>query len=369
MLKTTPFHARHLAHKGRMVDFAGYDMPVQFTGIIPEHRRVRTTVGVFDVAHMGRIEVRGPAAEKWLNRMTTNDVSALAVNQAQYSTMCYPDAGIVDDLVVYRLADHYLLVVNGANNAKDTAWLRQHAGPDVEMTNVTDRMAQLAVQGPRAEEVVRQVCSIDVSPIGFYRAAPGDIAGVEGLVSRTGYTGEDGFELYFPAGHAEQVWDAVFEAGRPHDIEPIGLGARDTLRMEMKYALYGNDIDQTTNPLEAGLGFVVRLDKPDGFIGSDPLLRVKAEKPARRLVCLRMKEHGIPRPGCTVFDGRDRVGKVTSGTMSPSLGIGIALAYVNRGHTKSGTTLQIDVRGTRHPAEIVKPPFYRQGSRKQDNSK
>ncbi len=364
MPKITPFHAKHLAHNGRMVDFAGYDMPVRFTGIIPEHKRVRTTVGVFDVAHMGRIEVRGPQAEKWLNRMTTNDVSALAVNQAQYSVLCYPDAGIVDDLVVYRLEDHYLLVVNGANNAKDTAWLRQHTGPGAEMTNVTEQMAQLAIQGPKAEAVVQQVCSIDVSPIGFYWAAPGEIAGSIGLISRTGYTGEDGFELYFPAEDAERVWDAVFEAGKPHDIEPIGLGARDTLRMEMKYALYGNDIDQSTNPLEAGLGFVVKLDKPDGFVGSDALLRVKADKPKRRLVCLQMRERGIPRPKYDVFDGRDKVGRVTSGTMSPSLDVGIALAYVKRGHTKSGTVLRVGIRGTRTEAEIVKPPFYRQGSRK-----
>lgn len=364
MLKTTPFHAKHVAAGGRMVDFAGYDLPVQFRGIIPEHRRVRSTVGVFDVSHMGRIEVRGDGAERWLNRMTTNDTSALAENQAQYSVLCYPDGGIVDDLVVYRLADHWLLVVNGANNDKDTAWLRQHAGPDVEMDNVTDRVAQLAVQGPNAEAVMQPLCSTDLAAIGFYWAAPSDIAGVTGLVSRTGYTGEDGFEIYFPAEQADKVWDAVFESGKAHEIEPIGLGARDTLRMEMKYALYGNDIDRTTNPIEAGLGFVVKLDKPGGFVGSDVLQRIHQDKPKRRLVCLDMQDRGIPRPGYKVFAPDGETGSVTSGTMSPSLGRGIAIGYVGRRSAKAGTELAIDIRGARQACTVVKPPFYREGSRK-----
>ena len=364
MLKTTPFHDRHVAAGGRMVEFAGYEMPVQFRGIIPEHERVRSTVGVFDVSHMGRIEVRGSDAERWLNRMTTNDVSALAENQAQYSVLCYPDGGIVDDLVVYRLADHYLLVVNGANNDKDTAWLKQHIGGAAEMENVTDRTAQLAVQGPVAEKVIQPLCDVDLSEIEFYWSRPARVAEVPGLISRTGYTGEDGFELYFPAEQANKVYDAVFSSGSEHDIEPIGLGARDTLRMEMKYALYGNDIDRTTNPLEAGLGFVVKLDKPGGFVGSDVLARVKADKPERRLVCLLVQERGIPRPGQEVFADGEPVGKVTSGTMSPSLKQGIALAYVRRGRTKSGTKLEIDIRGRKTACEVVKPPFYRHGSRK-----
>ncbi len=364
MLKKTPFHARHVAAGGRMVEFAGYDMPVQFKGIIPEHNRVRTTVGVFDVSHMGRIEVRGADAEKWLNHMTTNDVSALAVNQAQYSVLCYPDGGIVDDLVVYRLTDHWLLVVNGANNDKDTAWLEEHLEGDVRMENVTLKMAQLAVQGPKAEAVLQPLSSIDLSPIGFYWAAPGEIAGVPTLISRTGYTGEDGFELYFPADAGEKVWDAVFEAGAGDDIEPIGLGARDTLRLEMKYALYGNDIDKTTNPVEAGLSFVTALDKPGGFIGSDVLQQVKADKPKRRLVCLQMADRGIPRPHYKILAGDDEVGQVTSGTMSPSLGTGIALGYVRRKHARSGTELSIDIRGRKSAAAVVKPPFYKDGSRK-----
>ncbi|UCG44361.1 MAG: glycine cleavage system aminomethyltransferase GcvT [candidate division WOR-3 bacterium] len=364
MLKTTPFHARHVRAGGRMVEFAGYDMPVQFKGIIPEHNRVRTTVGVFDVSHMGRIEVRGSGAAGWLNRMTTNDVTALDTNQAQYSVMCYPDGGIVDDLVVYRLEDRWLLVVNGANNDKDTAWLEQHLEADVQLDNVTAEMAQLAVQGPKSEPVLEKVSSVDLAPIGFYWAAPGEVAGVRMLISRTGYTGEDGFELYFPPEAGDKVWDAVFEAGAGFDIEPIGLGARDTLRMEMKYALYGNDIDKTTNPIEAGLSFVTALDKQGGFIGCDALRRVREDKPKRRLVCLQMTGGGIPRPHYRIFAGDDEAGEVTSGTMSPSLGTGIAIGYVRRKHAKAGTELEIDIRGTKAAAVVVKPPFYKDGSRK-----
>jgi aminomethyltransferase len=364
MLKLTPFHDRHVAAGGRMVDFAGYDLPVQFHGIIPEHVRVRTTVGVFDVSHMGRIEVRGKDALAFVNRMTTNDVTKLAVNQAQYSVLCYPDGGIVDDLVVYRLADHYLLVVNGANNEKDTAWLREHLSGDVQMENITGPQAQLAVQGPKAEAVMEKVCSVPLSPIGFYWATTCDVAGVKALVSRTGYTGEDGFEAYFPAEKALAVWDAIFAAGAEFGIEPIGLGARDTLRMEMKMALYGNDIDKTTNPIEAGLSWVVALDKPDGFIASDVLKKVEAEKPARRLVCLEMQDRSIARPLYPILLEGQPAGSVTSGTLSPSLNKGIALGYVRRKWTKAGTQLEVDIRGRAAAAVIVKPPFYKHGSRK-----
>ena len=364
MLKLTPFHERHLAAGGKMVDFAGYDLPVQFHGIIPEHTRVRTTVGVFDVSHMGRIEVRGSDTLKFINRMTTNDASKLAVNQAQYSVFCYPDGGIVDDLVAYRLPDYYFLVVNGANNAKDTAWLKEHLSGDVKMDNVTDQQAQLAIQGPKAEAVMQKICNIPLSPIGFYWAAQCEVAGVKSLVSRTGYTGEDGFEAYFPATSALKIWDAIFAAGKEFDIEPIGLGARDTLRMEMKMTLYGNDIDKTTNPIEAGLSWVVALDKQEGFIGSDVLRKVEAEKPARRLVCLEMQDRSIARPHYPILVQGQPVGAVTSGTLSPSLNQGIALGYVKRQFAKAGTEVQVDIRGRSAAAVIVKPPFYRHGSRK-----
>jgi aminomethyltransferase len=364
MLKVTPFHEKHIAAGGKMVNFAGYDLPVLFRGIIPEHTRVRTTVGVFDVSHMGRVEVRGKDALSFINRVTTNDASKLAVNQVQYSVLCYPDGGIVDDLVVYRFADYYLLVVNGANNAKDTKWLQEHLSGDVVMKNITDEQAQLAIQGPKAEAVMQKICSIPLAPIDFYWAAHCEVAGVRAMVSRTGYTGEDGFEAYFRTSDATRVWDALFAAGKEFDIEPIGLGARDTLRMEMKMTLYGNDIDQTTNPIEAGLGWVVALDKLEGFIGSDVLRKVSEEKPVRRLVCLEMKDKSIARPHYPVRSAGRQVGLVTSGTMSPSLGKGIALGYVRRDVAKAGTELEVDVRGRSAAAVIVKPPFYKHGSRR-----
>jgi aminomethyltransferase len=364
MIKQTPFYPRHLSAGGKIVEFAGYHLPLQFKGIIPEHHRVRTTVGVFDVSHMGRIKVSGRTALEFINRMTTNDVRELAVYQAQYSVMCYPDGGIVDDLVVYRLPDSFLLVVNGANNQKDTDWLNQHCPNDVQIENITAELAQLAVQGPKAEPCLQKICNINLAPIGFYWAAEGKIAGVDCLISRTGYTGEDGFELYIPAEQALTVWDALMDAGQEFEIEPIGLGARDTLRLEMKYCLYGNDIDQTTNPLEAGLGFVVKLDKPEGFIGADVLKKIAAEKPKRRLVCLEMIDRAIPRPRLPVFADGQQIGITTSGTMSPSLNKGIALAYVQRQFGQNGTELTVEIRNRPAKAVVVPPPFYKSGSRK-----
>ncbi|MEO0069337.1 MAG: glycine cleavage system aminomethyltransferase GcvT [candidate division WOR-3 bacterium] len=369
MIKTTPFYPRHIESGGKMVEFAGYYLPLQFRGIIPEHHRVRTTVGIFDVSHMGRIIISGKDALSFVNWLTTNDAAKLAVNQAQYSVMCYPDGGIVDDLVVYRLAEsEFLLVVNGANNDKDTAWLKQHLKEDVSLKNVTESVAQIAVQGPKAEPVLQKICSIDLSGLGFYWAAQGKVAGVDVLISRTGYTGEDGFEVYIPAEEALKVWDEVMAAGRDFEIEPIGLGARDTLRLEMKYCLYGNDIDQTTNPLEAGLGFVVKLDKPDGFIGAEALKRTLEGKPQRRLVCLEMLDKGIPRPKYEVVVESDgevkKVGRVTSGTLSPSLNKGIALAYVAQQFSKVGVEVMVDVRERKQRAVVVQPPFYKHGSRK-----
>lgn len=348
-----------------MVPFAGYELPLQFRGIITEHHRVRTTVGLFDVSHMGRIIVRGQDALAFVSQVTTNDPAELAVNQAQYSVMCYDDGGIVDDLVVYRRKDDFLLVVNGANNEKDTRWLQEHLTGDVTIENVTDQMAQLALQGPQAEPTLQKISSVPLSSLGFYWATQCHLAGIDAFVSRTGYTGEDGFELYFSVTDAGKLWDTIFAAGQEFSIEPIGLGARDTLRLEMKMALYGNDIDETTNPLEAGLSWVVKLHKPGGFIGADALRKIDAEGPRRRLVCLKMQDNSIPRPRYPVLADGKPVGYVTSGTMSPSLNQGIALAYVAREYAKSGTALAVDIRGKPAPALVVKPPFYKQGSRKQ----
>ncbi|MEO0107923.1 MAG: glycine cleavage system aminomethyltransferase GcvT [candidate division WOR-3 bacterium] len=363
-MNRTPFYSRHVAHGGRLVEFAGFELPLQFRGILSEHERVRTTVGVFDVSHMGRIEVRGRDATSFVNWMTTNDVSQLAPMQAQYSVFCYPDAGIVDDLVVYRLEDCYLLVVNGANRMKDLSWLKDNRRGDVEIVDLTMQMAQLAVQGPRSEAVMQKLVDCDLSALRFYWATRCKLNGIGVLISRTGYTGEDGFEVYLPAGQGEVVWDAIMAAGKEFEIEPIGLGARDTLRLEMKYCLYGNDIDQTTNPLEAGLGFVTKLDKPNGFVGRDALLRIKAEGVRRRLVGVEFSGHDFPRPGCEILVQGERRGHITSGTMSPSLRRGIGLAYVDVPHATVGTELQVLIRGREAPAKVVATPFYRSGSRK-----
>ncbi|MBD3285422.1 glycine cleavage system aminomethyltransferase GcvT [candidate division WOR-3 bacterium] len=360
----TPFYEKILQAGGRMVPFAGYSMPMQFEGIIPEHTKVRQSVGVFDVSHMGRVEVKGPQALEFLEHLVTNHVSKLQMFQAVYTVMCYPEGGIVDDLLIYRLPEHYLVVVNANNNAKDQAWMREQAeGYDVEIIDRTADIGQLAVQGPRAEDVLSKLTETNLSEIGFYQGIQTELAGVEMFISRTGYTGEDGFELYIPAAHAEAVWDKVFEAGKEEGIAPIGLGARDTLRLEMKYALYGNDIDKTTNPIEAGLSWVVKLDKPR-FVGKEALEKVKEKKPSRRLVCLEVKDKGIPRPHDLIMTEGEELGHVTSGTFSPSLQKGIALGYVRRGHTKSGTELKIRTRRGEIPVEVVKPPFYKNASHK-----
>jgi len=339
-------------------------MPIQFEGIIPEHMKVREAVGVFDVSHMGRVEVKGPQALEFLDNLVTNEVSKLEMYQAVYTVMCYPDGGIVDDLLIYRMPGHYLVVVNAANNEKDQAWMREQAKAfDVEIGDRTAETGQLAVQGPKVEKVLSKLTSDNLTDIGFYEGLETELAGVRMFVSRTGYTGEDGFELYLPAEHAVVVWDKVFEAGADEGIAPIGLGARDTLRLEMKYALYGNDIDKTTNPIEAGLSWVVKLDKPN-FIAKDVLEKVKEEKPSRRLVCLEVKDKGIPRPHDVILAEGEDVGNVTSGTFSPSLKKGIALGYVKKGHTKSGTELKVRTRRDEIPAVIVKPPFYKDASHK-----
>lgn len=364
MIKRTPFFEKHLANKGKMVEFAGYEMPVQFHGIIAEHNRVRTTVGVFDVSHMGRIEIRGNDRYAFVNRVTTNDVNSLTPFQAQYSVFCYPDAGIVDDLVIYNLSDYLLLVVNGANNEKDTNWLLENKLGDVKIENKTLAIAQLAIQGPKSEIVLQKITDINLSEIKFYWAAKAKVASVDMLVSRTGYTGEDGFELYFDTKYASSVWDAIFSAGKEFEIAPIGLGARDTLRLEMKYCLYGNDIDKTTNPLEAGLGFVTKLDKPNGFIGSEVLKQIKAKGLSRKLIGFEMMGKEIPRPHYEIFKDGQKIGFVTSGTSSPSLKKGIGLAYVKTEFSNVGQEFEVDIRGEKAEAIVVKTPFYKQGTRK-----
>jgi aminomethyltransferase len=362
-LIATPFNQFHLQAGAKMVPFAGYHMPLQYKGIIAEHRAVRENVGMFDLSHMGEFEVTGPDALAFLQRTTTNNVAALDPGQIQYNCMTYADGGIVDDLLVYRLdTESYLLVVNAANIAKDFEWLSSHVSGDLKLRDRSREYGLLAIQGPNAEQVVAEITDYPLADMPYYTCATAVIGGAEVLFSRTGYTGEDGFEIYILEADCTKVWEAAMAAGQRHGMELIGLGARDTLRLEMKMALYGNDIDQTTSPIEAGLGFIVYLDKD--FIGKEVVARHKEEKPSRRLICLELNEKGIPRPGYEIYDNDTALGKVTSGTMSPSLNKPIALGYVARSHARIGTTVEIDIRGRRFPATVVKPPFYKHGTHK-----
>jgi aminomethyltransferase len=346
-----------------MVPFAGFEMPVQYpTGITAEHRAVRERVGLFDVSHMGEFELRGPDAHSLAQRVTVNDVSKLAVGQAQYSAMCLESGGIVDDLLVYRYPDHYMLVVNASNHDKDLAWVQGAAGElDVEVVDRSDEIALLAVQGPAARELLRPLVDFDVDEVGYYRFREGTVAGVSGTISATGYTGEDGFELYVPAEHAPGLWRTVLEVGEAAGLVPTGLGARDSLRLEMGYPLYGNDLDEAHTPLEASLGWLTKLDKGD-FIGRVALLAQKQSGVRRRLVGLVLAERGFPRPAYKVLSNGEEVGVVTSGTVSPTLGDGIAMAYVPTRFVEPGTEMEIDLRGKRARARVVRPPFYARGS-------
>ncbi len=363
MLKT-PFYTKHLENNGRMVEFAGHLLPLQFKGIISEHLRVRKTVGVFDVSHMGRFEITGKDAFEFVNYVTTNDVLSLAPFQVQYSVFCLPNGGIVDDLLVYNLSDYIMLVPNGANREKDFNWLLNNKKGDVEIVDRTFDIAQLAVQGPKAESVLQKIVNIDLSKIKFYWSARTQLADVNILVSRTGYTGEDGFELYFDAKYAEKVWDVIFQTGQEYEIEPCGLGARDSLRLEMKYCLYGNDIDETTNPLEAGLGFVTKLNKQRPFIGQDALIKIKENGIKRKLIGFEMNDDAIARPHYEIMKDGKPLGKVTSGIFSPSLNKGIGLGYVPTEYSQIGTILEINIRNKVSKATVVETPFYKSGSRK-----
>jgi aminomethyltransferase len=362
-VKKTALHDIHEHLGAKIVRFAGYLMPVYYTSILEEHRRVRSTVGLFDVSHMGEFEIRGNDALAFLQRLTTNDVAALEVNQVQYSVMCYPDGGIVDDLLVYRLEDHYLLVVNAANLDKDFEWLHKNIEGEVQLENRSDETTLLALQGPKAEEVLSPLVTIDHAQVAYYHCQPGEVAGHDALISRTGYTGEDGFEIYCDPQNAKDIWNALLESGKGLDIQPAGLGARDTLRLEMKYALYGNDIDHTTNPLEAGLGWVVKLKKGD-FIGKQALLEAKTEGLKRKLVGFETEGRIFPRKDLRIHKDGSEIGRVTSGTFSPSLNRGIGMGYVASAHAKIGTQIDLDIRGKGVSGQVVETPFYKKYSHK-----
>ena len=362
MAKKTPFYQMHLKHNAKMVEFAGYLMPIQYKGIMEEHKKVRSKVGMFDLSHMGEFFVSGKDAEKFLQKVTLNDVKKLALYQVQYSAMCYTDGGIVDDLLVYKLPDRWMLVVNAANIEKDWGWLEKNLFGDVQIENVSDQTALLAIQGPWAEKVFSKLTDYDLNQLRFYWAAEDKIAGTKILFSRTGYTGEDGFELYFEPELAERLWEATLEAGKEFEIEPIGLGARDSLRLEMKYMLYGNDIDQTTNPIEAGLSWIVKFDKGD-FIGREELLKAK-ENIKRKLLAFEMTNKAIPRPHYEIFKNGTEIGEVTSGAFSPSLEKGIGLGYVATEYSEIGSEFEIIIRDKTHLAKVVKAPFWKNYSHK-----
>lgn len=357
-MKRTPFYPIHAALGAKLVEFGGFEMPVQYSGIIDEHLAVRKRVGVFDVSHMGEFEVRGGGALDFLQRVTVNDVSKLVEGKAQYSAMCYDDGGIVDDLLVYHCGDYYMLVVNASNIQKDYEWLKAHIQGDVQLRDVSDETALLAVQGPKSLATLRNLTSVDLSKIEYYRFVRGTLADVPMMISRTGYTGELGFEIYFRADEAtaRKVWDEVFEAGAEFGMAPVGLGARDTLRLEMGFCLYGNDIDKTTNPLEAGLGWITKLDKGE-FIGKQTLVRVKQEGLKRRLVAFTLPEKTLARHGYPLKLNGSAVGYVTSGTFSPSLQQGIGMGYVSAALAGPGSQIVVEIRGKEIPVTIVKPPF------------
>src|SRR5881409_1205255 len=359
-LKRTPLFEAHVAAGARMVPFGGWEMPVQYTGIIEEHRTVRSAVGLFDVSHMGEFEVTGAQALTALQVLTTNDVGALEIGQVQYSLLCVPDGGIVDDLTLYRLgAERFMLTVNAANIDKDWAWVteqsRQFRG--AAWRNISADTALIAVQGPKAEALVGRLAECDVAAIGYYRFRSGHGAGAQTVISRTGYTGEDCFELYLPARDAMRVWRALLDRGAADGVAPIGLGARDTLRLEMRYALYGNDIDETTNPLEAGLAWVVKPAK-GAFIGGEALEKIRAEGVRRKLVGIEMVDKAVARHGYPVLKDGRRVGVVTSGSYGPSVDKYIAMAYVEAPLAGVGTELAVEVRGAAKAARVVKTPFH-----------
>ena len=356
--KRTPFYDIHRQLGAKIVEFGGFEMPVQYRGIIEEHRAVRNAVGIFDVSHMGEFEVWGEGAADFVQRSTVNDVTKLTEGKAQYSAMCYDHGGIVDDLLVYHLGDHYMLVVNAANINKDFSWLREHVVRNVDLRDVSDETALLAVQGPKSGETLQKLTSVELSTIPYYHYRRGRLADVEMVISRTGYTGELGFELFFLASPSDcdKIWNAICEAGRGFKIIPVGLGARDTLRLEMGYCLYGNDIDETTNPLEAGLGWITKLDKGE-FVGRTALLEAKRAGLRRKLVGFTVEEKSFPRHGYEICSNGTKIGHVTSGTFSPSLEKGIGMGYVANQHAAVGSVVSVLVRTKEVSATVVKIPF------------
>jgi len=364
-LKKTPLNERHRSLGARMVEFGGWDMPVEYSGIVDEHLAVRSRAGLFDVSHMGEIEIAGPDALKAVQHIASNDAAKLSRNQAHYSALMTSEGTFVDDVLTYRLADdHFMLVVNASNIIKDFNWIvRETAGiGDAAAVNTSSRYALLALQGPAAREVLQTLTGVDLAEIKYYWFTTGEVAGVRGTISRTGYTGEDGFEVFVPPASAERVWNAILQAGKPAGVVPAGLGARDTLRLEAAMRLYGNDIDETTTVLEADLGWIVGWEKAS-FVGADALRKQKQEGVRRKLVGFEMLDRAIARHGYDAWVEGVKAGVVTSGTQTPHLRKAIGMAYLPVEKTEAGTEFEIDVRGRRARAQVVPMPFYKRLSR------
>ncbi len=361
--KRTPLYDEHVAAGGRIVEFAGFEMPVQYSGLVDEHTAVRTRAGLFDVSHMGEIFIRGPRALDFVQKISCNDHQKMVVGRAQYTGLMYPQGTFVDDMLVHKMADdEYLLVVNAANTVKDFDYLAVLAADEegVEVEDASAEWAQLALQGPVALEVLQPLASVDLTTIKYYRFVWGEVAGAKGIIARTGYTGEDGFEVYVPPAEAAGVWRAILAAGDAKGVVPAGLGARDTLRLEAGMPLYGNDIDQTTTPLEAGLGWIVKLASKGDFLGRDELERQSEEGVTRRLVGFEMVDRGIARHGYPVRLGEDHepAGEVTSGTHSPTLGRAIGMTYLPADAAEEGRELLVEIRGRTARAKVASLPFY-----------
>lgn len=358
-MKKTPLYENHVELKGRIIDFGGWALPVEYSGIIPEHEAVRNKAGLFDVSHMGEVTVVGDDAEKYIQSIITNDISTLNDYQIAYTTMCYPDGGVVDDLLVYKFnSKKYLLVINASNTEKDYEWFKSHVTGDITVKNMSDNYAQLALQGPKAELILQKLVKTDLNEIEFYHFAENVvIGGINTLVSRTGYTGEDGFELYLSSNDGAKLWDMLLDCGEEYGLVPAGLGARDTLRFEACLPLYGQEIDKNITPLEAGLGFCVKLSK-ENFIGKDALTRQKLEGLKRKLVAFEMVDRGIPRSHYEILSNGKKIGYVTTGSFSPTLKKNIGLALVDSSYAKEGTEIEVVIRNKSTKAMVIKKPFY-----------
>ena len=360
-LKRTPLFEIYGEYGGKTIDFGGWDLPVQFSSIKEEHEAVRERAGLFDVSHMGEFTVKGPMAEQFLQRLVTNDVTKLKEGSAQYTAMCYADGGTVDDLIIYKKTENdFLIVVNASNIEKDFEWMQSHLIEGVELTNISDEVAQLAIQGPLAEKVLQKLTTTNLSEITFFKFQDGvDIQGAKALISRTGYTGEDGFEIYCNREDAVSLWRQIMEAGKAEELLACGLGSRDTLRFEARLPLYGQELTKEITPIEAGIGFAVKVDKESDFFGKETLKMQKEQGLQKKIVGLEMIDKGIPRTGYEVYVGETQVGVITSGTQSPTLKKNVGLALLDIESTPLNTIVEVQVRKKRLKAQVVKTPFYK----------